>query len=681
MTESSTNPLLLPDLPRFHSVQPDHAQPAIENRLAQYRQWIERLEEDSSEPVFEPDYARIVNEETLTDNALSTAWSTVSHLHGVTNTPQWREAYAACLDPLTRFHTERGQNKTLFKAYRQLATRPDFASQPAALRATVEHELRAFRLAGVELPDEQRERFAHINLRLSEIGNQFGNHVLDATEAFHVHFAQADALAGLPDSDLEFLAGLAAQAEKDGWLANLSYPAYRAIVTYADDRSLRERFYHAFATRASEIGPQGGQYDNSPLIREMLALRKEQASLLGFADYASLRLFTRMAESPDQVEAFLQDLARRARPQAEQQLAELTEFAAGRGAETPLSPWDIGYYAEKMREEQLGINQEKLKPWFELKRMFNGLFLVAEELFGIRFEADDSVETWHKDVHFYRVVAADGQPIAGLYLDIYSRARKSGGAWMDVCRSRIRLGAAQQQPIAYLTCNFAPPTGERPSLLTHDDVVTLFHEFGHCLHHLLTRIDLPGVGGISGVEWDAVELPSQLMEGWAWEEEALDRFARHIETDEPLPRDLLEGLKADRQFQGALSLLRQVEFALTDLTLHREPGADPVEVMRRIHDEIAITPMPDYNRYLMSFSHLFDGGYAAGYYSYLWAERLARDAFHVFKQQGLFNRQAGEKLASEILEVGASRPMAESWQAFRGKEAELEPLLEAYGVR
>ena len=669
------NPLLEPGLPRFSEIRPEHALPAIEARLSEYRERLRAIETTER-----PDYDAVVAAETLADNALATAWSTISHLHGVNNTPAWRDAYRACLEPMTRFHTERGQNRALFDAYRQLAERPDFARQPDAVRATIEHEIRDFRLSGVDLPDAQRQRFAAIDLRLSELGNRFGNQVLDATEGYSEHFPEQDALTGLPESELQVLATLARQADRPGWLANLSYPAYRAIITYADDRDLRERFYRAFVTRASDTGPRAGQNDNLPLVTEMLALRDEQARLLGFEHYAAMCLATRMAESADAVEEFLRDLARRARPHAEAEVAQLNDFAAGLGGTRPLEPWDVAYYAEKQREHELGINQEKLKPWFELKRCFDGLFLVAGELFGLSFEADRDVDTWHEEVLFFRVLDGNGEAVAGLYLDLYSRPRKSGGAWMDVCRSRLAIGRHQQQPVAYLTCNFAPPTDGHPSLLTHDDLVTLFHEFGHCLHHLLTRIDLPGVGGISGVEWDAVELPSQLFESWAWDEQALARYAQHVETDQPLPADLVAGLRADRQFQGAMALLRQIEFALTDLTLHRRAGVDPIAVMQRVHDDVAVLPMPDYNRYLMSFSHLFDGGYAAGYYSYLWAERLARDAFELFGERGLFDRQTGRHLAREILEVGACRPMAESWQAFRGREADLEPLLAAYGV-
>ncbi len=676
MTESEKdNPLLSPGLPRFGAIRPEHALPAIEQRLAEYRRVIADIEQ-----LEKPDYAGVVEAESLADDALGGAWSTIGHLHGVNNTSEWREAYQACLEPMTRFHTERGQNRKLFEAWQALAERDDFTDQPAALRATVEHELREFRLTGVKLPEAERKRFAKIKLRLSELGNRFGNHVIDATEGYSEHFDDCDALAGLPQSELDLLAGMARQHERDGWLATLSFPAYRAIATYANDRELRERFYRAFATRASDTGPQGGKFDNSPIIREMLALRQEQAELLGFEHHAAMRLSTRMAESADQVEAFLRDLADRARPMAEEQLAELTQFAAGQGAPTPLAPWDIGYWSEKLRDEKLGINQERLKPWFELTRVFDGLFTTAGELFGLSFESDEAIETWHEDVRFFHVIGQDGEPVAGLYLDLYARSRKSGGAWMDVCRTRLDMGERKQLPIAYLTCNFAPPSDGQPSLLTHDDVVTIFHEFGHCLHHMLTRVPIPAVGGISGVEWDAVELPSQLMEGWAWEAEALARYARHVETGEPLPDDLLAGLRADQQFLGALALVRQTEFALADLTLHVEQNADPVEVMRRINSEVAVVRTPDYNRFLMSFSHLFDGGYAAGYYSYLWAERLARDAFELFIEQGLFDRECGEKLAREILEVGASRPMSESWQAFRGREPRLEPLLESYGI-
>ncbi|MDZ7791620.1 MAG: M3 family metallopeptidase [Xanthomonadales bacterium] len=670
------NPLLAGGLPAFSEIRPDHALPALEQRLAEYRQVIEDIEKLGPEV----DYDRVLVAETLADNDLANTFSALSHLNSVNNTPEWREAYEACLEPMTRFDTERGHNRKLWAAYKALSERDDFADQDIAVQASIKHELRDFHLAGVDLAEAERERFGEISLRLSELGNRFGNHVLDATEAFSEAFDDVTQLAGLPRAELDLLAGMARDAGKTGWMANLSFPAFRAIITYADDRKLRERFHRAFATRASETGPNGGEFDNGPIMREMLALRDEQARLLGFDHHAAMRLSTRMADSASEVESFLDHLAGRARPQAQAQLDELNEFAAGLGAETPLEAWDIAYYTEKLREEKLGINESMLKPWFELDRVFDGLFTTAGELFGLRFEADEAVDTWHEDVHYFHVLDETGQRQAGLYLDLYSRPRKSGGAWMDVCRARMRAGGVEQLPIAYLTCNFAPPAKGRPSLLTHDDVVTIFHEFGHCLHHLLTRIDLPGVAGINGVEWDAVELPSQLMEGWAWEAESLERYARHVDTGEPLPDEIIAGLKADQQFQGAMALVRQIQFALIDLAIHTRPGADPIEITQEIHNQVAVLPMPDYNRFLMSFSHVFDGGYAAGYYSYLWAEQLARDAFELFLEKGLFDSETGHRLAHEILEVGSSRPMQESWMALRGREPALEPLLSFYGI-
>ncbi len=671
-----TNPLLADGLPAFSAIRPEHALPAVEQRLAEYRGVIERIESLGDDV----DYASVVVAETLADNALARAWSSVSHLHAVVNTGEWRQAYESCIEPMTSFSTERGHNRKLWAAYKALADRDDFSEQDAALRATIEHELRDFHLAGVDLPEDQRKRFGDISLALSELGNRFGNHVLDATEAYSETFDDAGQLAGLPQAELDLLAGMARDAGKGGWMANLSFPAFRAIITFADDRELRERFHLAFATRASEIGPNAGDFDNGPIMREMLALRDEQARLLGFEHHAASQLSTRMADSAGQVERFLRDLAGRARPQAQAQLEELSEFAAEIGAETPLAPWDIAYYSERLREKKLGINESMLKPYFELERVFDGLFTTATELFGLRFKTDETVDTWHEDVRFFEVLGEDGRQVAGLYVDLYSRARKSGGAWMDVCRSRLRAGGIEQLPVAYLTCNFAPPAKGKPSLLTHDDVVTLFHEFGHCLHHLLTQVDLPGVAGINGVEWDAVELPSQLLEGWAWEAESLERYARHVDTGEPLPDRLLAGLKANQQFQGAMALVRQIEFALSDLALHTRADADPIATMRAIHDQVAVIPMPDYTRYLMSFSHLFDGGYSAGYYSYLWAEQLARDAFELFRETGLFNAETGGRLAGEILEVGSTRPMQASWQAFRGREPALGPLLASYGI-
>jgi len=672
----SDNPLLAEGLPRFDTIAPEHAVPAIEARLAEYQGLIDAIETGDR-----PADISTVAEEVRADDALALAWSSIGHLHGVVNSPAWREAFSACLERLTSFYTDRGHNRGLYECWQAVAERDDFTAQPDDFRRMVEQELIDFRQSGVDLPKTERERFAEISMRLSELGNTFGNNVLDATEGWAVDFDDPGDLAGLPPSELDTLAAKAADSGRAGWRADLSFPCYQAVVTYADDRELRRRFYTAHATRASSQGPQAGRHDNEPIVAEMLALRQEQAGLLGYASAAEFKLSRRMAPDVEAIEDFLNDLAERARPEARQQLAELQQFAAEAGGPESLEPWDIAYYSEKMREQRLGLSQEKLKPWFELEATLGGLFELAGKLFGVTFERDDSVPVWHSSVRFYRLDPGNGAPAAGLYIDLYSRAGKQGGAWMDVCRQRMAIGGeSARAPVAFLTCNFAQPGAGVPSLLTHDDVVTLFHEFGHCLHHLLTRVDWPPVAGISGVEWDAVELPSQLLEGWVWEAAFLDRFARHHETGAPMPREWIAALDADRKFLGAMTLLRQIEFALTDLELHRQPVADPNTVMRTVHDRVAVTPLPEFNRFLMSFGHLFDGGYAAGYYSYLWAERLARDAFGVFRENGLLDRGTGQRLRDEILAVGGSRPMKESWRAFRGREAALEPLLAAYGV-
>ncbi|MDT8439870.1 MAG: M3 family metallopeptidase [Wenzhouxiangellaceae bacterium] len=675
-SDHASNPLLEPGLPGFSRIRPEHALPAIEQRLTKYSERLKAIERGEREPG--PD---TIADEVGADDALALAWSTVGHLHAVMNTPEWRDVYSACLERISAFYTARGQNRALQQCWQAVADAPDFIDQTSAFRRMVEHELADFHLSGVDLPEPARTRFAETCLRLSKLGNQFGNHVLDATEQWWIDFNRPEALAGLPASELGTLAEKARQAGVSGWRADLSHPCYRAIVTFADDRDLRERVYTAHATRASNQGPQAGRFDNEPIVDEMLRLRGEQAELLGFDSAAAMKLSRRMADDVAAVDAFLHDLAERARPTAAEQLAELTAFAHTNGGPERLEAWDIAYWSEKMREATLGLSQEKLKPWFELERMLSALFALAERLFGITIEHDATIETWHPSVRFYRVQLGDDRSAAGLYLDLYARSGKNGGAWMDVCRQRRCLdGEPQRPPIAYLTCNFATPADGHPSLLTHDDVVTLFHEFGHCLHHLLTEVDWPPVAGISGVEWDAVELPSQLLEGWAWEADFLREHAVNHETGEPLPDELINALDADRKFLGALALTRQLTFARTDLALHRGPVDDPIEVMRRVHAETTVTPLPDFNRFLMSFSHLFDGGYAAGYYSYLWAERLARDAFDLFRTNGLYNAELGERLRAEILAVGGSRPMADSWQAFAGRAPRLEPLLDTYGV-
>ena len=672
-----TNPLLADGLPAFASIRPEHCQPAIETLIERYQAFIDRVCESSADTA---DFDDVLWAESIHAQALSNAWSTIGHMQRVNNTPQWRAAFQACLPLISAFATKRNQDPALYRAYQALADRTDFPDQPMAVQTAIHHQLRDFRLAGVDQPQAIRDALKENMMRLSTLSNQFGNHVLDATDAFQVHFESAQALAGLPEDALAQMAERAKANDQTGFVADLSFPSYRAIVTYADDRDLRERFYHAHLTRASDQGPMAGQFDNTAIVKEILSLRHEVANALGFAHHGEHQLQTRMAETVEQVETMLHELAAQAKPKAREQLEALSAFAGEQGASLPLQPWDVPYYTEKYRAAVLGIDDEAIKPYFEVERVFEGLFNTATRLFEITFERDDRVETWHDTVRYYRVKNAQGETMAGLYLDIYARAKKAGGAWMDVCRSRFVYQSTRQVPVAYLTCNFAPPTPGRPSLLTHDDVLTLFHEFGHCLHHLLTEVDLPDVAGIHGVEWDAVELPSQLLEGWSLAEEAISTYARHVDTGEPLPKPMLQAIRANRQFQGALALTRQIQFALTDLALHKQRVDDPLEVAREVENAIALMPAPEYNRFVLSFSHLFNGGYSAGYYSYLWAERLARDAFSMFEDQGVYDPALGQRLAQTILSVGGTRPMAASWTAFAGRPARIEPLLEAYGI-
>lgn len=677
MSTTPTNPLLADGLPAFASIRPEHCQPAIEALIERYQAFIDRVGHTPTEKI---DFDGVVWQESQHAQALANAWSTIGHVQRVNNTAEWRDAFQACLPLISAFATERNQHPALYQAYQALAERGDFEDQPVAVQTAINHQLRDFRLAGVDQPSEVRDSLKKSTMRLSELSNQFGNNVLDATDAFQVHFESKAPLAGLPDDALAQMAERAQANGQDGYVADLSFPSYRAIVTHADDRELRERFYHAHLTRASDLGPLAGEYDNTAIVKEILALRDDIARWLGFAHHGEHQLQTRMADTVEDVEAMLEDLAAQAKPKAVQQLNDLSEFAKGQGATLPLQPWDVPYYTEKYRSAVLGIDDEAIKPYFEVDRVFTGLFDTATRLFGITFERDEAVETWHETVRYYHVKNAQGEPMAGLYLDIYARAKKAGGAWMDVCRSRFVYQQTRQVPVAYLTCNFAPPTAGRPSLLTHDDVVTLFHEFGHCLHHLLTEVDLPDVAGIHGVEWDAVELPSQLLEGWSLAQQAISTYARHVDTGEPLPEPMLQSIRANRQFQGALALTRQIQFALTDLALHKQRVDDPLGVAREVEARIAVMPAPDYNRFLLSFSHLFNGGYSAGYYSYLWAERLARDAFSMFENQGVYDPTLGRRLAEAILSVGGTRPMQASWMAFAGRAARIEPLLEAYGI-
>jgi oligopeptidase A len=666
-------------LPDFDSIRPGHVLPALESLLADYDRGLGQQLDAGARGNWS-----LVAAQTEWADRLARAWSPVSHLSGVADSEALREVHNQGLSLLTEHASRRQQDARLYRAYQQIAESTGFTNLTMAQQRVVELELEEFRLAGADLDDSGKSRMREIKLRLASLGNRFSENVLDATRAWKRSFDDPAALAGLPESELQMLAGLARSHGKTGWLVDLSYPSFNAILSFAEDRELRREAYTAYLTRASDQGPDAGRWDNAPVLAEQLALRHELAELLGFDNFTEYALARRMAASPVDVMQFIRQLVDQARPLAKAQLSKLQSYAAENGFDAPLAPWDVGYWLERMRHEELELSDEMLKPWFPLDRMIKGLFEVATRLFEIRFERDESVSVWHTDACYTWLLDGQGHRFAGIYMDFFTRPEKRGGAWMDVCRSRRRTEVGIQPPVAFLNCNFAPPSEGVPSLLTHSDVETLFHEFGHCLHHLLTEVDWPQVNGISGVEWDAVELPSQLFENWCWERGFLARHARHFESGEPLPDEFADRLLHSRTWMKGLQLVRQLEYALADFRLHLEydPGnpVDPVLLMQEVRAAMDVMPSPSFNRFLCSFGHIFGGGYAAGYYSYLWAEQLSADAWGRFSGGNAFDREAGEALQREILAVGASRPAMESFVAFRGRKPQPGPLLERYGL-
>ena len=617
---------------------------------------------------------------------LGRAWGAVSHLKAVADSPELRSAYNENLERVTGFHTRLGADPRLYAKYRALAERADTLSPPR--RQAVAHAVRDFVLSGAELRGADRERFAVVQSRLAEVAQAFSERVLDATDGFAL-LATEEQMTGVPE-DVRRAARDAAQAEASaGYKLTLHMPCYQPVMQYAHDRGLRERLYRAYVTRASEFGP--AELDNSAAMREMLELRQEEAALLGYANFAELSLVPKMARSPDEVANFLRDLSRRARPFAERELAELRSFAAERLGLADLQPWDLAYASERLKQARFDFSEQEVKQYFTEPRVLEGLFGLVEQLFGVRIR-QEAAEAWHPSVRFYRIErpaagGAPGQLVGQFYLDPYARNGKRPGAWMDDVRSRWRrpdakAGALVQTPVAHLVCNFAAPVGGRPALLTHDDVITMFHEFGHGLHHLLTRIDDLAVAGIAGVEWDAVELPSQFMENFAWEWEVLARMTAHVDTGEPLPRALFDRMLAARDFHSGLQMLRQIEFALLDLRLHAEPAASGriQAVFDEVRDEVAVVPRVPYSRFQHTFSHIFGGGYSAGYYSYKWAEVLSADAYSAFEEAGIFDPATGRRYLSEILEAGGSRPAMANFVAFRGREPRIDALLRHHGM-
>lgn len=679
----SRNPLLESHLlPPFDAIRPEHVVPAIEELLAANRTAIEALVAQAEREA--PTWASLAAPLESLNDRLSRAWSPVSHLNGTMNSPELREAYQACLGKLSEYSTWLGQHEGLFHAWQTLKEGPAWAELDESRRRAVDNTLRDFRLAGVDLDPAKKQRYGEIKARLSELGNTFSNQLLDATQAWHLDLADESRLAGLPESALAALRANAEAKGVEGYRITLDFPSFFPVMTYAEDRELRREVYAAFVTRASDQGPHAGRYDNAPVMEETLALRRELAELLGFATYADLSLATKMAESPAQVLAFLEDLAARAVPQAREEFADLEAYARDELGMAELTPWDVGYASEKLREARHAISQEQLRPYFPAPRVVDGLFQVVERLFGVTFEEDGQAPRYHPDVRFFRILE-QGEPIAGFYLDLYAREGKRGGAWMDECRVRRLEGEALQLPVAYLTCNFTRPVGDKPALLTHDEVTTLFHEFGHGLHHMLTRQTVADVSGINGVAWDAVELPSQFMENYCWEREGLDLIAGHVDGGAPLPADLLEKLQAAKNFQSAMGLVRQLEFSIFDLRLHHEltaPSAAEIQaLLDAVRDAVSVVPRADFNRFQNGFSHIFAGGYAAGYYSYKWAEVLSADAWSAFEEAGIFDPETGRRFRTEILEQGGARDAADLFRAFRGREPSVEPLLRHSGIR
>ncbi|WP_221793425.1 oligopeptidase A [Oceanobacter mangrovi] len=677
------NPLLEAQvLPAFSAIKPEHVKPAVETLLNRNRERLTKLLADLQASGATPSWENLAAPIEQWDDELSNAWSPVGHLNSVLNSDELRDAYNACLPLLSEYWTEIGQNTELCEAYKALKAAPEFASLSTAQQKTIDNELRSFHLAGVDLPADKKKRYGEISKRLSEITSKFSENVLDATHAWHKQITDEAELAGLPDSAKSLLAQQAQQKELSGYVVTLDFPSYYPILTYADNRALREEVYTAYVTRASEVGPNAGKFDNTELMKEILELRYEKAQLLGFDSYADLSLATKMADSPQQVLDFLNDLASKAKPQAEREIADLKAFAKDNYQADDLKPWDVGYYAEKLRQQRYAISQEDIRPYLPVDKVIAGLFETVKRLFGVEFVQQTDVDSYHPDVLFYQVMK-DGEQLASFYFDLYARPKKRGGAWMDVCRSRRNTASGLQLPVAYMVCNFTPPVGDQPALMTHDELTTLFHEFGHGLHHMMTRMDVAAVSGISGVEWDAVELPSQFLENWCYEPEALAFISGHYQTSEPLPQQLLDKLLAAKNFQSAMGTMRQLEFALFDFRLHhefREQGADVESLLNQVREQVTVVPTVEFGRFQHSFTHIFAGGYAAGYYSYKWAEVLSADAFSRFEEEGIFNQQTGQSFLNEILSQGGSKDAAELFRNFRGREPSVEPLLRHCGI-
>ncbi|HBO38580.1 MAG TPA: oligopeptidase A [Pasteurellaceae bacterium] len=676
-----TNPLLENSaLPQFSKIEPQHILPAVEQLIQECRDTTEQVLKQTH--FSWENFCQPLSE---INDRLSKAWSPVGHLNAVKNSPELREAYQACLPLLSEYGTWVGQHKGLYAAYLQLKNSAEFTSYSEAQKKAIENNLRDFELSGISLPEQQQKRYGEIVARLSELNSQFSNNVLDATMGWDKVIEDENQLKGLPESALLAAKQSAQSKDLSGYRFTLEIPSYLPVMTYCENRELRAEMYQAFVTRASDQGPNAGKWDNSSIIEEILTLRVELAKLLGFNTYTELSLATKMAENPPQVLDFLENLATRSKVQGEKELAELQAFCKTEFNVTALEPWDIAFYSEKQKQALYSINDEELRPYFPEDRVIAGLFELMKRIFNIRAVERFKVDTWHKDVRFFDLIDDTNEVRGSFYLDLYARENKRGGAWMDDCIGRKRKAdGSVQKPVAYLTCNFNAPIGEQPALFTHDEVTTLFHEFGHGIHHMLTQIDIGDVSGINGVPWDAVELPSQFLENWCWEEDALAFISGHYESGEPLPKEKLTQLLKAKNFQAAMFVLRQLEFGLFDFRLHHTYQENQpnqiLDTLNAVKDQVAVIKGVEWARTPHSFSHIFAGGYAAGYYSYLWAEVLSADAYSRFEEEGIFNAETGKSFLNNILTRGGSEEPMVLFERFRGRKPTLDALLRHKGI-
>jgi len=677
-----TNPLLtMTDLPPFSQIKPEHIKPAVEQAIADCRANVEAVIANEAAPSWETICAPLAE----TDDRLSRIWSPVGHLNAVKNSNELREAYESCLPILSDYGTWVGQHKGLYEAYKAIKAADSFGQLTQAQQKSITDALKEFELSGIGLPAADQHRYGEISKRLSELASTFSNNVLDATMGWSKLVGDEADLGGLPESALQAAQAAAEAKAQKGYLFTLEIPSYLPVMTYCENRELRQEMYEAFVTRASDRGPNAGKWDNTDIISEKLKLSHELARLLGFGSYSEKSLATKMAETPDQVLGFLNDLASRAKPQGEREVAELRDYAASEFGAADLEPWDFAFYSEKLKQHRYSISDEQLRPYFPEHKVVAGLFEVLKRVFGMDVKSRDGVDVWDGSVSFYDIFDASGELRGSFYLDLYAREHKRGGAWMDECMvRRTCTDGSLQKPVAYLTCNFNKPIGDKPALFTHDEVVTLFHETGHGIHHMLTQVDAPAVSGINGVPWDAVELPSQFLENWCWEEEALAFISGHHESGEALPKEMLDKMLDAKNFHSAMGILRQLEFGLFDFTLYSnydpEIGAQVLDTLFDIKSRVSVVPSPEWGRFPNSFSHIFAGGYSAGYYSYLWAEVLSTDAYSRFEEEGIFNTRTGADFLDCILERGGSEEPMALFKRFRGREPKIDALLRHSGI-